>query len=322
MRAIVHDTYGGPDVLRLADPEPPTAGEGEVLVRVQAAGLDRGTLHLLHGLPLLVRPVFGLRGPRNPVPGLDLAGVVQAIGPGVTRFRAGDRVFGVGHGTWAELAVARERKLAHLPASASPEQAAALAISGMTALQALRDHAEVQPGQRVLVTGASGGVGSYAVQIAVHMGAEVTGVASTTKLDLVRNLGAAHVVDYTRDDPLAVDRPYDVIVDIAGSASLRRLRRALTPRGTVVLVGGEGGGRVLGGTDRLLRALVWSPFLRQRLRGFVSAERHEDMMALAELVDAGAVTPAVDRKFALADAAKAVRYVEEGHARGKVVVIP
>jgi NADPH:quinone reductase-like Zn-dependent oxidoreductase len=273
------------------------------------------------GLPYPIRLAgYGLRAPKNPVLGMDLAGVVTAVGASVTRFRPGDEVLGIGKGTFAEYALALEDKLVPKPAGLTFEQAAAVAISGLTALQAVRDHGRVQPGQHVLVIGASGGVGSYAVQLAKAFGAEVTGVASSTKLDLVRSLGADHVIDYAQEDFADSSRRYDVIIDIGGNSTLTRLRQALTPRGTLVITGGETDGRWLGGSDRQLRAKLLSSFVGQRLTTFVNKENHRDMLELVALVEAGKVTPAIDRTFPLAEAPKAVRYVEEGHARGKVVV--
>ena len=321
MRAIVQDAYGPADTLQLRDLPLPVAGPREVLVSVRAAGVDRGVWHLMTGLPYPIRLAgYGLRSPKNPVLGMDLAGVVTAVGDEVTRFRPGDEVLGIGMGTFAEQARAREDKLVHKPAGLGFEQAAAVAISGLAALQAVRDHGRVRSGDRVLVIGASGGVGSYAVQVAKALGAEVTGVASSTKQDLVRALGADHVVDYSREDFADGRRRYDVVVDIGGNAPLGRLRRALTPRGTLVITGGEAGGRWLGGNDRQLRAKLLSPFVGQRLTTFISKESHQGLLDLVALVEAGHVVPAIDRTFPLAEAAKAVRYVEDGHARGKVVV--
>jgi NADPH:quinone reductase-like Zn-dependent oxidoreductase len=321
MRAIVQDAYGPADTLRLRDVPLPEVAPHEVLVAVRAAGVDRGVWHLMTGLPYPIRLAgYGLRAPKNPVLGMDLAGVVTAVGASVTRFRPGDEVLGIGKGTFAEYALALEDKLVPKPAGLTFEQAAAVAISGLTALQAVRDHGRVQPGQHVLVIGASGGVGSYAVQLAKAFGAEVTGVASSTKLDLVRSLGADHVIDYAQEDFADSSRRYDVIIDIGGNSTLTRLRQALTPRGTLVITGGETDGRWLGGSDRQLRAKLLSSFVGQRLTTFVNKENHRDMLELVALVEAGKVTPAIDRTFPLAEAPKAVRYVEEGHARGKVVV--
>jgi NADPH:quinone reductase-like Zn-dependent oxidoreductase len=321
MKAVGHDRYGPANTLELLEVVRPEIAAGEVLVRVRAAGVDRGVWHVMTGLPYPIRLAgYGLRAPKTPVLGMDLAGVVEAVGTGVTRFRPGDEVFGIGTGAFAEYARAREDRLAARPANLTLEQAAVLGVSGLTALQAVRDHGKVQPGQQVLVIGASGGVGSFAVQLAKAFGAEVTGVCSTTKVDLVRSLGADHVLDYTRDDFAAGERRYDVILDIGGNAPLSRLRRALTSRGTLVITGGETDGRWLGGSDRQVRALLLSPFVGQKLGTFVCRENHEDMLVLAELVEAGKVTPAIDRTYPLSDVPKAIRYVEEGHARGKVVI--
>jgi NADPH:quinone reductase-like Zn-dependent oxidoreductase len=320
MRAVVQEAYGGAEVLRPAQvPLPGALRDDEVLVRVHAAGLDRGTWHLMTGTPYAVRLATGLRRPKQPVPGLDLSGAVLAVGAAVTRFAPGDEVFGIGIGTFAEYAVAKEGKLAAKPTGLTYEQAATLAVSGLTALQAVADIAGAQPGQRVLVTGASGGVGSYAVQIAVAAGAEVTGVCSQDKAELVRSLRAAHVLDYARDDFAAVADRYDVIIDIAGNASLSRLRRALTPTGTAVLVGGEDAGRITG-MGRQLRGLVVSMFTRQRLTLRVPKERAEDLERLAALVEAGDVTPSVGGVYALADAADAMRDLVAGRVRGKVAI--
>ncbi len=241
MKAIVQDTYGTTDVLELRDINKPEIAEDEVLVRVKAAGVDRGVWHLMTGLAYPIRLAgYGLRAPKTPVPGSDLAGVVEAVGNEVTRFQPGDEVFGIGKGAYAEYARARESKLAPKPENLSFEQAAVVAISGLPALQGLRDHGRLTPGQQVLIIGASGGVGSYAVQLAKAFGAEVTAVCSTTKVDLVRSLGADHVIDYTRDDFAEGKQRYDVILDIGGNSSLSQLRRALTPKGTLVIAGGEG----------------------------------------------------------------------------------
>ncbi len=321
MKAIVQDTYGSTDVLELRDIEVPRVADDEVLVRVHAAGVDRGVWHLMAGLPYPIRIAgYGIRAPKHPVPGMDLAGVVEAVGKEVTRFSPGDEVFGIGKGTFAEYAVAPEGKLARKPANLTFEQAAAIAISGLTALQALRDVAEVQAGQRVLVIGASGGVGTYAVQVAKAFGAHVTGVASTAKLDLVRAIGADEVIDYTTEDFAAGDARYDVIVDIGGNASLARLRRALTPNGTAAIVGQETGGRWLGGFDRMLRAPLLSPFVSQDLKSVTASENAADMAVLKDMIEAGQVTPVIERSYPLAEVPDAIRHIEAGMARGKVVI--
>ena len=321
MRAIVRDAYGTADVLELRDIDKPQIGDDEVLVRVHAAGVDRGVWHIMTGLPYPIRLAgYGLRAPKNPVLGTDVAGVVEAVGGDVTRFRPGDAVFGIGKGTFAEYTCAPERKLAPKPANLTFEQAAVVAISGLTALQGLRDHGRLEAAQNVLIIGASGGVGTYAVQLAKAFGAQVTGVCSATKVDLVRSLGADHVIDYTREDFAEAERRYEVILDVGGNASLSRLRKALAPKGTLVITGGETGGRWLGGTDRQLRALVLSRFVDQKLTTFVSSENHEDLLALKELVESGSVAPAIDRSYALSEVPEAIRYLEQGHARGKVVI--
>ena len=321
MKAIVQDTYGSADVLEPREIDRPEIADDEVLVRVHAAGVDRGVWHVMTGLPYPIRLAgYGLRAPKNPVPGMDLAGVVEAVGKDVTRFRPGNEVFGIGKGTYAEYARAREDKLAPKPANLTFEQAAVVAISGSTALQGVRDHGRVQPGQKVLIIGASGGVGTYAVQLAKAFGAKVTGVCSRPKVDMVRSLGADHVIDYTQADFAEGEQRYDVILDIGGNSSLSRLRRVLTPKGTLVIVGGETGGRWLGGTDRQLRALVLSRFVDQKLGTFVSRENHEDLIVLKDLIESGKVTPVLDRTYPLAEAPEAIRYVQQGRARGKVVV--
>jgi NADPH:quinone reductase-like Zn-dependent oxidoreductase len=321
MKAIVRDEYGSPDVLELRDIDKPEIGDDEVLVRVHAAGVDRDVWHVMMGLPYPIRLAgYGLRVPKNPVIGSDVAGVVEVLGKNVSRFQSGDEVFGIGKGSYAEYVCAREDKLAHKPANLTSEQAAVVAISGLTALQGLRDHGRLEPEQKVLVIGASGGVGTFAVQLAKAFGAHVTGVCSTTKVDMVRSIGADHVIDYTREDFAEGDQRYDLILDIGGNSSLSRLRRALTPKGVLVITGGEGGGRWLGGTDRQLRALMLSPFVDQKLGTFVSKENHEDMIVLKELIEAGKVTPVINRTYPLSEVPEAIRYLEEGHAQGKVVI--
>jgi NADPH:quinone reductase-like Zn-dependent oxidoreductase len=306
MKAVVQDGYGSADVLELRDIDKPEVADDEVLVRVHAAGVDRGVWHLMTGQAYVIRLAgYGIRRPKHRVRGRELAGRVEAIGQAVTRFRPGD---------------AREDKLASKPANLTFDQAAAVPISASTALQALRDQGQVHPGQKVLIIGASGGVGTFAVQLAKALGAEVTGVCSTAKVDLVRSIGADHVIDYTREDFADGGQRYDLILDIGGNRSLTHLRRALTRQGTLVLVGGEGGGRWIGGMDRQLRALAISPFVGQRLRMLIAREHYEELQVLTELIEAGKITPVVDRTYTLSEAADAIRYLDEGRARGKVVI--
>jgi NADPH:quinone reductase-like Zn-dependent oxidoreductase len=320
MHAIVQREYGTADTWNLDEIERPAIGAGQVLVKVHAAGLDRGTWHLMAGLPYAVRLGFGFRSPKHPVPGRDLAGTVVSVGSKVTRLKVGDEVFGIGDGAFAEYAVAREDKLAVKPANLSFESAAAVPISGCTALRALTDVGHVQAGQRVLVIGASGGVGSYAVQIAAALGAQVTAVCSAAKSDLVRSLGASHVLDYGRDDFADGTASYDLILDIAGNSPISRLRRALASRGTLVIVGGEGRGKLTGGMDRQLKALAISPFVRQRLTMAVPKEHYSIVERLAQLIEDGSVVPSVDRTYPLSDAATAMRQLVAGQARGKLVI--
>ena len=320
MQAVVQDRYGSADVLRLALIARPEVADDEVLLRVHAAGLDRGSWHLMTGRPYLLRLGFGLRRPKNPVLGVDVAGTVVAVGSAVTRFSAGDEVFGFGKGSFAEYTVAREDRLARKPKNASFEQAAVVPVSAATALQALRDVGRVEQGQSVLILGASGGVGTYAIQLAKAFGAEVTGVCSTTKLDLVRSLGADHVIDYTRDDFAAGTHHYDLILDIAGNPTLSRLRRALAPTGTAVIVGGEEGGDFSGGMNRPLRAVALSPLVRQRLTMFIAKERSSDLERLTDLIEAGTVTPSIDRTYPLERAPEAMRHLAAGKAQGKVAI--
>jgi NADPH:quinone reductase-like Zn-dependent oxidoreductase len=322
MKAIVQDSYGETEVLSLAEVPDPTPAEGEVLVRVHAAGVDPGVWHFMAGMPLPVRGAIGLRAPKIRVRGRDFAGVVTAVGPNVTEFRAGDAVFGTTtHGTFAEYARVPVRTCVPKPANLTFAQASALAVSGLTAVHALGDLA--RPGAAVAVLGAGGGVGAYVVQLAKARGAEVTAVCSARKADLVRSLGADHVVDYATTDFAADDQGagrYDVIVDTAGLRRLSHLRRALTPTGTLVIVGGEGGGRWLAGMQRGLAAMLLSPFIGQRLTSVLSKETKEGLSELAAIVEAGELTPVIDRTFSLAEAPDAIRYLMDGHARGKVVV--
>ncbi len=321
MRAIVQDAYGSSEVLRLTETDQPEVAVNEVLVKVRAAGMDRGTWHVMAGKPYLMRIMgFGFRRPKNRVPGLDVAGTVVAIGSEVTRFQPGDEVFGMSRGSFAEYAAVREDKLAHKPTSLSFEQAAVVPISGGTALQGLRDSGRIEAGQKVLIIGASGGVGTYAVQLAKAFGAEVTGVCSTAKVDLVRSIGADHVIDYTREDYLDGSHRYDLVLDIGGNNRLSRLRRALSPTGTLVIVGGEEGGNLTGGFDRQIRALVLSMLVSQRLTMLASKERYTDLEALSPLIEDGLVTPVIDKTYSLAEVPAAMGHLEAGRAKGKIAI--
>ena len=320
MKAIVQDTYGAADVLELRDIEQPKAADGEVLLAVNSAGVNRGTLHVMAGEPYLMRLMgFGVRRPKNPVPGQDVAGTVVAIGAGVTRFAVGDAVFGVGKGSFAEFSAAREDKLAHKPENLTFEQAAVLGISGLTALLAL-DVSRVQAGQSVLVVGASGGVGTFAVQIAVAIGAKVTGVCSTAKTDLVASLGAERVIDYTVEDFADGAQTYDVVLDIGGMSRVSHLRHALTRKGTLVIVGGEGGSTWSPGMGRQLTAVALSPFVAQRLTMVLNKEHYAGLERLAALAAAGKITSVIERSYPLAQVPDAVRHLEAGKVRGKVVI--
>ncbi|MGA8041026.1 MAG: NAD(P)-dependent alcohol dehydrogenase [Acidimicrobiia bacterium] len=322
VRAVIQNRYGSADSLTTSTIDTPAIAADEVLIEVVAAGVDRGVWHLVTGRPYLVRLAgYGITKPKNPVPGLDVSGRVIAVGDDVRRFRVGDEVFGIANGSYAELAAAKEDKLAHKPTGLSFEQAAVAAISGITALQALTDVGDVQAGQSVLVIGASGGVGTYAVQLGKALGATVTGVASASKTDLVSSLGADEVIDYAAGDYLDGEARYDLIVDIGGLNSVTRLRRALTKNGTLVIVGGEGGGSVTGGIGRQLRAKMLSPFVSQRLTFFLSAEHHSHIERLARFMEAGDVTPAVGRRYRLEGAPEAIADLEGGRARGKSVIV-
>jgi NADPH:quinone reductase-like Zn-dependent oxidoreductase len=321
MKAIVQDVYGSAEVLHLEEIERPSIKSDEVLVEVRAAGLDRGTWHLMVGKPYLIRIMgFGFRAPKQPISGLDLSGTVVAVGSDVSRFSVGDEVFGTGKGSFAEYATAREDDLVKKPSSLEFEQAAVVPVSGTTAIQGLRDVGRIEDGQSVLIIGASGGVGSFAVQIAKSYGAQVTGVCSTSKIDLVCSLGADHVVDYTHEDFADGAHKYDLILDIGGNSSLSRLRRALARTGTLVIVGGEDGGNWTGGIGRQLRAFVMSIFLRQRLTSFISKANGVDLESLIPLLDSGDVTPIVDKTYSLAQAPAAMNEMVEGRVRGKIAV--
>jgi NADPH:quinone reductase-like Zn-dependent oxidoreductase len=320
MKAIIRTEYGSADVLRLAEIERPAPGPREVLVRVVAAGVEIGAWHVMTGSPSLARLAFGLRSPRAAGVGSELAGIVEKVGSAVTRFQAGDEVFGVGTGAFAEYAIAPEKNLAVKPASVPFADAAASAISGVTAVQAVNAAGTLPPGARVLVLGASGGVGSFILQIARAAGAHVTGAASTAKLDLVRALGADEVIDYTAVDVTDGSVTYDAIFDMGGNRSVSVLRRALTPRGALVIVGGEGAGGPLGGFERGWGAGALSPFVRQRLVGLVSLTKVADLERVGELLASGDVTPAIERSYPLAETQDAMRRLEARQVRGKVVI--
>jgi NADPH:quinone reductase-like Zn-dependent oxidoreductase len=320
MRAVVQRRYGTADDLRVERIDVPTPDDDEVLVEVRAAAVDRGTIHLMTGLPLVARPAIGMRRPRSLVVGLDVAGVVVAAGAKVATFAPGDAVFGVARGSFAEYAVCAAGKLAPKPSAVSFVEAAAVPISGLTAHQGLVDVGRLQASQRVLITGASGGVGTFAVQLARALGAEVTAVCSAGKATAVRALGASRVIDYATTEIDGDGRSYDLMLDIAGNTSLRRLRRMLEPAGTLVIVGGEGPGRWFGGTDRQFRALALSPFVSQRLTMFVATERGSDLVRLSAFLDDGRVTPVIDGTVPLEGAADAIRRLDAGEVTGKVVI--
>jgi NADPH:quinone reductase-like Zn-dependent oxidoreductase len=321
MRAVVQDTYGTADVLRLAHVALPEITDDKVLVRVRAAGVHIGDWHLMTGQPYLMRVMgFGLRAPKVPVRGTDVAGTVEVVGKNVTQFRVGGDVFGTCAGSFAEYATGRVDTLTLKPVNLTFQQAAAIPTSACTALQALKA-GQIAAGQEVLIIGASGGVGLFAVQIAKSFGAQVTGVCSPAKVDLVRSVGADHVFDYTRDDFTRSGQRYDLILDMGGNRSLSQLRRALTPAGTLVLVGGEGGGRLIGGAmGRSMRALVLSPFVSQRLRMVFGQVKSEDLQFLTELIEAGKVAPVIDKAYPLSGVTDAIRDLHSGRARGKFVI--
>lgn len=322
MAAVVQERYGAePEaVLRTARLARPSIGAAEVLVRVRASSVDRGTWHMMAGLPYAIRPVSGLRRPKLPNPGRNIAGVVEAVGPEVTGFAPGDEVYGTAVAAFAEYAATRPDRIAPKPTGLTFEEAATVPVSALTALQAVRDKGKIQEGQQVLITGAAGGVGTFAVQLAHALGARVTAVASTPKLDAVRALGADHVIDYTREDFLAGSRRYDAIIDIAGNRGLGDLRHALTPRGRLVITGGETNGAWLGGTDRQLRAQMLSPFTGRHLGTFISSEHADGLRDLTVLIDSGTLSPVVDRVYPLAETAAAVRHLLAGRATGKVAL--
>jgi NADPH:quinone reductase-like Zn-dependent oxidoreductase len=321
MKAIVQERFGPPDALRLVDTDRPDVGADDLLVRVHAAALNPADWHIVRGDPLVARLIgVGLTKPKTRVAGSDAAGVVEAVGANVRGVRSGDEVLGFFRGAFAEYACAAEDKVVPKPASLTFEQASAVPIAGTTALRGIRDVGEVKAGQRVLVNGAGGGVGTFAVQIAAVLGAEVTGVCSTGNVELVRSIGAAHVIDYTMEDFTEGQTRYDVILDNVSSLPLAKLRGALTPKGTLVLNGGGSPGHVFGPVAGLLKAVVANLFVSQRLRPLPSKQTREELLAVTELVEGGKLTPIVDRTYPLADTAEGLSYVEQGHARGKVVV--
>ena len=319
MKAIVQDRYGTADVHELRDIDKPVVKDDEVLVRVHAASIHIGDWHVMRGVPYILRPVFGLLKPKNEVPGTDVAGKVESVGTNVTQLQPGDEMFGWCKGAFAEYACAGENNFVPKPDNLTFEQAAAVGVSAFTALQALRDQGKVQPGQNVLISGASGGVGTFAVQIAKAFGAEVTGVCSTRNVDMVRSIGADHVIDYTQEDFTGSSDRYDFILDNVGNHSLSDCRRVLTSEGTYQPIGTQVGGRA-GGLGFVFKALAVSLFVRPQLRPFISLPKHEDLIVLKDLIEAGQVTPVIDTTYALSATPEAIGYVGEGHARGKVVI--
>jgi NADPH:quinone reductase-like Zn-dependent oxidoreductase len=324
MKAIVQGRYGSPDFLQLEELEKPVVKDDQALVRVHAASANPADWHLIRGDPYIARLSYGLRRPKDNIPGCDLAGRVEGIGESVTRLEPGDEVFGTvfahGSGAFAEYVCASEDLLERKPDNFTFEQAAAVPLAGMTALQGLRDHGRVEPGHKVLIIGASGGVGTFAVQIAKSLGADVTGVCSTRNVGMVRSIGANQVIDYTREDFAKTGERYDVIFQLAGTRSPSDCRRALTPKGTLILSSGESNGRLIGPFDRIVKALVSSPFVSQRMAVFTVRPNRDDLRHLSELIEAGMVTPVIDGTYSLSDVADAIRYLEQGHARGKVVI--
>ena len=323
MKAIVQEGYGSPDILEFRDIDKPAIGASDVLVRVRAAGVNPADWALVGGLPYVARPLYGMGKPKNPVRGTDVAGEVEAVGANVARFRPGDEVFGwSGHlgGAFAEYASVSEDALVTKPAKLTFEQAAAVPMAGTVALLAVRDHGKVQAGQKVLINGASGGIGSFAVQIAKSLGAEVTGVCSTRNMDLVRSIGADHVIDYTKVDFTRTGQRYDFILDNVANRSLSDLRRALTPKGTLVPNGGGFDHRWMASAGRLIRAKLSFAFVSQSVRTFIASSKQQNLVVLKELIEAGKIRPVIDRTYALSETPQAIGYVGQGHARGKVVI--
>lgn len=319
MKAIFHDRYGSTDVLEFRDIDAPAVGDDEVLVRVHAAGVNPGDGLAIEGIPYAARLTYGLTRPKHTVPGTDIAGRVEKVGGHVTELRPGDEVFGWCSAAFAEYAATSASALARKPAHLTFEQAAAVPTSAIAALQALRDTGRIEPGQQVLVIGASGGVGTFAVQIAKALGADVTGVSSSRNVDLVRSTGADRVIDYSREDFTRLGSRYDLIVDMVGAVPLSDGKRALEPGGTYVVVGGNNA-RSITGMERFAKALLLSPFVRRRLRPLFSTKTHADLQAVRELLDAGKVLPVIDAVYDLRDAVEALRYVGAGHTRGKTVL--
>ena len=318
MRAIIHTTYGSPDVLELQEIEKPDVPDDEVLVRVQAASVNPVDLYSLTGTPYLARILGGLRRPKSSNLGVDFAGTVEEVGRNVTQFRPGDEVFGRS-GAFAEYVCVRDA-VAPKPTNLTMEQAAAVPVAALTALQGLRDHGQIQPGRNVLINGASGGVGTFAVQIAKALGAEVTGVCSTRNVDLVRSLGADHVIDYTREDFTRNEQRYDLMLDVAGSRSWSECRRVLDPQATLVIVGAPKGSRLLGPLSHIVGVRLAAVRSSQKVVFFIAKPNRADLMVLGELLEDGKVTPVIDRRYALSEIADALRYLGEGHARGKIVL--
>jgi NADPH:quinone reductase-like Zn-dependent oxidoreductase len=322
MKAIVYRCYGSPDVLALEDIDRPALADDEVLVRVRAASANPLDWHYMRGTPYIMRLDAGVGAPKVARLGVDFAGTVEAVGRNVKRFQPGDEVFGAKQGAFAEyVAVREDRSLVQKPGNVTFEQAASVPIAAVTALQALRDKGGIQAGQKVLINGASGGVGTFAVQIAKSFGAEVTGVCSTRNVELVRSIGADRVIDYTREDFTTSAERYDLILDMVGNHSLMRLRRVLAPDGTLVIVGGKEGNWI-SPMDRPIKALILSPFVGQDMVMLLAELNQTDLTFLADLMQSGKLTPVIDRRYPLSQAAEAIRYLEDGHARGKVVIVP
>ena len=320
MKAIVYRKYGTPDVLSLHDVDRPVVGDDEVQVRVHAASLNPLDWHYMTGTPYLMRLMVGLRKPKRNILGVDLAGTVEAVGGNVTRFKPGDEVFGVAAGSCAEFVAAREDRIVHKPAGLTFEQAAAVPVAALTALQGLRDHGKVEAGQKVLINGAAGGVGTFAVQIAKRLGADVTGVCSTHNVDTIRSIGADHVIDYTKDDFVERGQRYDVMMDHVGNRSLSDCRRVLTRDGVCVVISGPKEGRVLGPIPRLIRTIVYFKFVSQRVASYTAVVTSEQLLRVRELLESGQVEPVIERTYNLSEVPEAMRYLGSGHARAKLVI--